>query len=251
MTALFSRAASDALHAPPLTTVPPQQLDAEYARIIAEHTEEQKRDRRRERGGNLLTILHGCTTLALAAALAALLPLKSIVPVFVELHNDGSYTSTISQSELPRGLQEAATMATLWLYVRAREGYSSATWREDQKIVYMLSDKGAGDIYESLTTSRNKESPSRKYGKRTTIRLERISEQFICALETCFGREPDAYQVRFNRIVHTEGQSEQSLPWVASVRFHRVPAIPAWQRVTYNPLGLQVVQYRAEEEGTK
>jgi len=251
MTASFSPAASDTVYTHALATVPPEQLDADYARIIAEHAEELKRDQRRERGGNLFTVLHGCTTLALAAALAALLPLKSIVPVFVELHNDGSYTSTINQSDLPRGLQEAATMATLWLYVRAREGYASATWYEDQRVVYMLSDKGVGDIYESLTTSRNPESPIRKYTTRTTIRLDRTSEQFVCAHDTCFGRDPDAYQVRFNRVIQTEGQPEQSRPWVASVRFRRVPTIPAWQRVTYNPIGLQVVQYKAEEEGTK
>ena len=229
--------------------VPPEQLQAHYARIVASHEAERLRDRRRERGGSALTYMLGATTLALAGALAVAMPLKTMVPVFVHLYEDGSFTSTISHRDLPPSLREATIKSTLWLYVRAREGYASATWYEDQRIVYMLSDKGAGDAYESLVHPRNPESPGRKYGSRSVIRLERVSEHFPCAHESCVGREPDAYQVRFRRIVHTEGQAPQSRPWVATVRFHSVDRIPAWQRVTYNPLGLQVVEYRAEEEG--
>jgi type IV secretion system protein VirB8 len=254
MTALFRPASvqgETAAYAPPVATIPPEALADHYARIVAAHGEELKRHRRRERGGHLFSFVHGCTTVALAVALAALLPLKTIVPVFVHQHADGSFTSTISQDDLPRSLKEATTQATLWLYVRAREGYSSASWHEDQRLVYMLSDKGAGDVYESLVHPRNPESPGRKFGTRTVIRLERVSEHFPCAHDSCLGREPDAYQVRFRRIVHTEGQPPVIRPWVATVRFHRVDRIPAWQRVTYNPLGLQVVEYRAEEEGAQ
>jgi type IV secretion system protein VirB8 len=229
--------------------VPPEQLQAHYAQIMASQAADRAREARRERGGRALTIVLGATTLALAGALAMAMPLKSLVPVFVHLHEDGSFTSSISQAQLPTSLREATIKSTLWLYVRAREGYASATWYEDQRIIYMLSDKGAGDVYEALVHPRNPESPGRKYGTRTVIRLERVSEHFPCAHDSCIGREPDAYQVRFRRIVHTEGQAPQSRPWVATVRFHSVAAIPAWQRVTYNPLGLQVVEYRAEEEG--
>lgn len=234
---------------PQVTPVPPEELSAHYARVVAAHALEQRRERRRERGSRTITIVLGVTTLALAATLAATMPLRQIVPVFITLHSDGSYTSTITQQDLPSSLQEATIKSSLWLYVRAREGYASATWHEDQRVVYMLSDKGAGDVYETLVHPRNAESPGRKYGTRTVIRLERVSEHFPCAYESCMGREPDAYQVRFRRIVHTEGQAPQSRPWVATVRFRRVEGIPAWQRVTYNPLGLQVVEYRAEEEG--
>ncbi|NOG73505.1 VirB8/TrbF family protein [Roseicella sp. DB1501] len=232
-----------------VVAVPPEELKAHYARIVAAHSSERLRERRRERGGRTITFALAATTLALAGALAASMPLRRTVPVFVHLHEDGSFTSSISQRDLPTTLQEATTKASLWLYVRAREGYSSATWYEDQRVVYLLSDKGAGDTYETLVHPRNPESPGRKYGTRTVIRLERVSEHFPCAYESCLGREPDAYQVRFRRIVHTEGQSPQSRAWVATIRFHRVDGIPAWQRVTYNPLGLQVVEYRAEEEG--
>ena len=100
MTALFRPASvqgETAAYAPPVTAVPPEALADHYARIVAAHGEELKRHRRRERGGHLFSFLHGCTTVALAVALAALLPLKTIVPVFVHQHADGSFTSTISQ----------------------------------------------------------------------------------------------------------------------------------------------------------
>jgi len=235
----------------PSGSVPPESLDDHYARIVAMHAEELKTQRRRERGSNVLTFIHAGVTATLAVALTGLLPLKTIVPVFIHQHADGSYTSSISQSDLPRSLQEATTKATLWQYVRAREGYSSASWYENQELVYMLSDDGAKKIYTNVVTPRNPESPGRKYGTRTVIQLERVSESFLCAHDNCFNREPDAYQVRFKRTAHTEGQAPQSKPWMATVRFHRVDRIPAWQRVTYNPIGLQVVEYQAEEEGAQ
>jgi type IV secretion system protein VirB8 len=251
MTALFRPASVQSKAGTAVASIPAAALADHYARIVAAHGEELKQHRRRERGGTIFTFVHAGVTAALAAALVAMMPLKSFVPVFVHLHDDGSFTSTISQSDLPRSLTEATTKAALWLYVRAREGYAAASWNEDQRIVYMLSDKGAGDVYESLVNARNPESPARKFGTRTVIRLDRVSEQFLCAHDSCFGRDADAYQVRFRRVVLTQGQAPVDKPWVATVRFHRVDAIPAWQRVTYNPLGLQVVEYRAEEEGAQ
>ena len=79
MTALFRPASvpgETAAYAPPVATIPPEALADHYARIVAAHGEELKRYRRRERGGHLFSFLHGCTTVALAVALAALLPLK-------------------------------------------------------------------------------------------------------------------------------------------------------------------------------
>lgn len=238
---------------PPLSVgvvpVPPELLADDYRRIVAQHTAERAADMRRERGNRWLVGGLLASTIALAGAVVVMLPLREIVPVFVTLNGDGSYTTTLRQRELSQGERDATMKATLWLYTRARVGFSAASHPEDRRVVDMLSDKPTGDLFAAEVSPKNSQSPWKQYGTRTVIRLERVSESFLCAHDTCSGRAPDAYQVRFRRITETEGLPPKSQPWVATVRFRTVERIPAWQRTTYNPLGLQVIQFTASEEG--
>ena len=237
---------------PPLASgvaaVPPALLAEEYRRIVAAHEANGRLEKRRERGhtwtvGGLLL-----GNVALAGAVVLLLPLKQLVPVFVTLQGDGSYTTSIAQRDLSIGERDATIKAALWLYVRARLSYASGQHFEDQKIVYMLSDKRVGDAFQAEVSPKNAASPWRKFGTRTVIHLERISESFPCGYDSCVGRDPDAYQVRFRRIVQGDGQVH-SQQWIATLRFRVVKDIPAWERVTYNPLGLQVTEWNVSEEG--
>jgi type IV secretion system protein VirB8 len=229
--------------------VPSDLLAEEYRRIVADHAAEQAADRRRERGQRWLVGGLLASTIALAGAVVVMLPMRQIMPVFVTLNGDGSYTTTLRQRELSQGEREATMKATLWLYTRARVGYSSASHPEDRRLVDMLSDKPTGNTYATEVSPKNPQSPWKKYDTRTVIRLERINEFFLCAHDNCVGRVPDAYQVRFRRIVETEGVAPKSQPWVAILRFRTVERIPAWQRTTYNPLGIQVIEFSSSEEG--
>jgi type IV secretion system protein VirB8 len=233
-----------------VTPVPPELLAEEYRRIVAAHAADRQAELKRDQRRTLLTGGLVISTVALAGAVVLLLPLKQMVPVFVTLQGDGSYTTSIVQRDLTTTERAATTKAALWLYVRSRMSYSSAGHFEDQKIVYMLSDKRVGDIFQAEVNPKNPKSPWKEYGTRATIRLERISESFPCAYDSCAGREPDAYQVRFRRVVQADGQTT-SRQWVATLRFRTAPDIPAWQRVTYNPLGLQVIEFSASEEGAQ
>lgn len=231
--------------------VPSGQLAEDYARVLAAHEAELARDRRRQRGHLVLASTFGLATLALAGALVAAMPLKRVVPVFVHINSDGTYTTTVNQSDVPQSLREATMASTLWLYVSAVERFNTATHADDQQIVFMLSDRATGDTFQARTDARSPESPWRRFGTRTTVRIERISEGLGCASGgACLGRDPDAYVVRFRRIEKTEGQREVITQRQASIRFRLAPEIPAWQRVTYNPLGLQVVEYSWTDEGS-
>lgn len=233
------------------TLIPADALAQDYARVLAAHEAELARDRRRQRGHLVLASIFGLATLALAGTLVAAMPLKRVLPVFVHINADGTYTTTVSQSDVPQPLREATMASTLWLYVTANERFNTATHAEDQQVVYMLSDRATGDTFQARVDARNPESPWRRFGTRTTVRIERISEGLGCAAGgACLGRDPDAYVVRFRRVEKTEGGREVATQRQASVRFHVVPAIPAWQRVTYNPLGLQVVEYSWTDEGS-
>lgn len=247
----MSAAAGFPAEARGIAFVPAARLAEDYARVIAAHEAELARDRRRQRGHLALASTFGLATLALAGALAAAMPLKRVVPVFVHINADGTYTSTVNQTDLPQSLREATMASTLWLYVTANERFNTATHAEDQQVVFMLSDRATGDAFQARVDARNPDSPWRRFGTRTTVRIERISEGLGCATGgACLGRDPDAYVVRFRRIEKTEGQRETVIQRQASVRFRVVSEIPAWQRVTYNPLGLQVVEYSWTDEGS-
>lgn len=249
MNAVTGHAAPEAVPTQGIALVPAEQRATHYARIIAAHDADRAREHRKDRGRAwLIGGLIGAN-LCLAGAVVAMMPLKELRPVFVTINSDGTFATTINQRDVPQSLREATIKATLWLYTRSREGFSTAGHHEDQRVVYMLSDKATGDAYEQDVSLRNPQSPWRRHGTRTTVRVERVSEEFVCARADCLGREPDAYQVRFRRITRTEGQREVSVAAVATIRFRVADRIPQWQRVTYNPMGLQVVEYTTTDEG--
>ena len=257
MNALTGPAEAQALEAQPafaacsgVALIPADRLAEDYKRVIAGHERERAAELRRERGRWGIVGVLGFTSVALAGALAMAMPLKRILPVFVASHEDGSFTTTIAQSDVPARLRDNTMKATLWLYVTARERFNTATHAEDQQVVYILSDKATGDAYEAGVNYANKRSPWKRYGTRTTVRLQRISEGLGCGTEACApGQTPNAYSVRYRRFERTEGQWEIETASQSAVRFHLAPEIPVSQQVTYNPMGLQIVQYDRSDEG--
>jgi type IV secretion system protein VirB8 len=233
-----------------ITTISPEERKAHYARILASHEEDRRQTAKRETNRWRREAVMAGTVVILAGAIAMMMPLKRILPVFVNHNSDGTFTTTAALSDIPQGQRWAATKATMWLYTVSRERFATAThFNTDQQIVFILSDKATADTYQEEVDPRNKRSPWARYGTRTTVRLERTSEVLSCATQECDSREPDAYQVRYTRVEKAEGQPERRRNWTSTVRFRTVPQIPAWQQVTYNPLNLQVVEYVAQEEG--
>ena len=245
-------AAAEAMSpAPGLALVPADELRAHYAGIVASHGAERARERRRELGRWGMVGVLGASTLALSAAIVLLVPLKRVVPVFVAAHEDGSFTTTIAQSDIDPGTRERVLKATLWLYVVSRERFNTATHAEDQQAVYVLSDKPTGDTYQASVDPANKQSPWKRYGTRTTVRLHRVSEGLACGTEACApGQTPNSYLVRYRRVEQTEGQRPVETSWASAARFRLLSDVPASQTVTINPIGVQVVQYDKTEEGS-
>lgn len=236
--------------APTTALVPPEERQAHYARILESHAQDRALELSRARGRWWREGIQVGTIIVLAGAIMVMMPLKQLTPVFVDHDSNGTFTTTVNQNDLPVSLRRATMASTLWLYTRAREGYTSAThFNTDQQIVYMMSDKATGDAYQASVQPKNKESPWAKYGTRTTVRLERVSETLSCGGQQCDAREPDTYQIRYRRIEQTEGRSDRRTQYLATARFKQPDRIPAWQRVTVNPVGLQVVEWVVTEEG--
>lgn len=243
-------AARAAFAGSPVAPVPADDLKAHYRAILDSHEEERRRLLRAERGRWGSNAALSVSVVCLSAALALLLPIKRILPVIVHQHEDGSWTTTVAQSDVPMKLRDATISATLWLYVTASERYNTATHWEDQQVVYTLSDRATGDAFQERVDYKNKESPYKRYGTRTTVRVERVSEGLGCGTQPCRpGDTPNSYAVRYRRIEKTEGQRATCLQRQSTVRFRIAPEVPASQRVTYNPVGIQAVEYSWTDEG--
>ena len=234
--------------------VPAEDRRAHYARIVAAIDADHAREVRSRRWRTVREVGLTGAVVALAAAVVVMLPLRRILPVFIT-HNeaDGTWRTSITQTDMSPSERANTTKATLWLYVNARERYASAThFSIDQPLVFVLSDRATGDLYEAEVDPKNKNSPWKRYGTRATVRLERISETLTCGAQDCDrAGTPDAYQVRYRRIERTEGQGERSAQMSSSIRFTSKNAVPQQQQVTSNPLGLQVVEYNRTEEGSQ
>lgn len=234
----------------PVALVPPEETRQNYKNIVEAHLQNRKRELRRARFGFGVNALLAVSTAALAVALAFTLPLKKLLPVIVHQHEDGTWTTTVAQREVPARLQEATLKSTLWLYVVAAERFNTATHHEDQQVVYTLSDKPTGDAHQARMDPKSKDSPWKRYGTRTTVRIERISEGLGCGTQVCGpGQVPNSYAVRYRRIEQTEGNRPVVVQQQSTVRFHLPAKVPESQIVTYNPAGVQVVQYSWTVEG--
>ncbi|MFZ6765420.1 VirB8/TrbF family protein [Pseudoroseomonas sp. WGS1072] len=233
--------------------VSPEQAAAHYQRILQSQAASQRRDNRRSRMALATSLSQIAVSLALAGAVVFLLAREKTQIVYVAFNSDGTFRTSASERDLTTSDRRAAMSATLWRYVAAREGYSSAGHPEAQQFVYILSDKAVGDAYQASVDPRNEQSPFRVYGTRTQAQIERRTENLFCirdaALEGCGGRDPDSYKVWFTRTQRTEGQRAVRRNYSATIRFRAGVKVPSWQLVTHNPLGLQVTEYSITEEG--
>ena len=113
--------------------------------------------------------------LAQAWTIATLLPLARIVPVYLWVRPDGTVDSSVSMSQLPPTQDKAVIDASLWEYVRLREGYSYDTAQYGYDVVTNFSAPKVADQYQKYFNYPNPESPQTVIGKHGTITITHIS----------------------------------------------------------------------------
>jgi type IV secretion system protein VirB8 len=176
--------------------------------------------------------------LAQAWTIASMLPLTKIVPVYLWVRPDGTVDSSVSMSRLPATLNQAVIDASLWEYVRLREGYSYDTARYGYDIVSDYSAPNVREEYQRFFNYPNPESPQVTLGRRGTIEIDHISSSDIGT---------NLQQIRFTRIVTIEGGRPAVTTWTATLGYATVRDLPTGLRLT-NPGGIIVTSYQAAED---
>lgn len=228
--------------------IPAAELQRLYAEAKARRAREDRSRRRATRARYALIAGLTAAVIAEGAAIATMMPLVRIVPVFTPVRgSDGTVgPSTALWDSLPEKDRETNILTTLWNYVECRESWSSATAEKCWTIVSALSTRDVREQFQQWYGKDNPESPARVYGDRATVRL------VFRSVDKLPGGE-GAYQFRFDRIEHVGGQDKPPVSYVAPIRFRRLDnpdKLPWWQRVTFNAPALQVFEYRgATQEG--
>jgi type IV secretion system protein VirB8 len=110
-------------------------------------------------------VLSMLANLGLAWAVASMLPLTRLVPVYMLIRPDGTIDNSVSLSSLPPSMDQAVIRAALWEYVQMREGYSYDTARYRYDIVSGMSDSNTRTSYQQYFNYPNPQSPQVTIGK--------------------------------------------------------------------------------------
>lgn len=175
--------------------------------------------------------------MAEAVALAALAPLKTVVPYTLLVDRHTGYVQALKGGQVPSLSSDAAlTQSYLAQYVAAREGFDRATLRDQYRKVALWSGGEARASYLASMAADNPDAPARALpnGARATVTLKSVSQL-----------GPQTALVRFD----LDGPSPGPPRAYAAVLSYRYAPAPAdLDARLVNPLGFQVHAYHRSQE---
>ncbi|AYG95631.1 virB8 family protein [Brevundimonas naejangsanensis] len=181
--------------------------------------------------------------LATASCLAvvALTPLKTSEPFVIRVDQSTGVVDVVRGLSADRGpvrYEEAVSKYFLARYVRAREGYLDPAAEDAFRTVSILSAPAEQTRWADFYRGSNPRSPQNLYGPdgEATIAIRAIS--FI---------NEEVAHVRFRRTVRHARQAVES-DWIATIAFTWTRAPMTEADRLRNPLGFQVLSYRADPE---
>jgi type IV secretion system protein VirB8 len=176
-----------------------------------------------------------------AAALAALAPLKTVVPYTILVDRQTGYVQTV-QGLKPGPLTEdaAVTQSFLVQYVIARETFDAADLRENYRKVMLWTADNARSAYQQDMAKTNPNSPL-VVNTPTTIVSTTIKSVSLLT--------PTTALVRFETLRRDGGASMGEVRNYTAVLAFRYTGAPMRMEDRFtNPLGFQVVSYRRDAE---
>jgi type IV secretion system protein VirB8 len=189
-------------------------------------------------------IVAGCAcALAVVAvgAVAMLAPLKQAVPYVIRVDRSTGETEILTalKGPSPRTYDDAVNRYFLSQYVRLREGWLPQAARENAYSVVLMSAAQEQGRYLAGVVSSNKDAPSNLYGDKGYVSITIRSISYL---------SPTVAQVRFTRIVTMAPNAPVAQNWNALITFDFTAAPELEKDRNINPLGFQVLNYRADPE---
>lgn len=193
---------------------------------------------RSERRAWLFSVLFAVVAAASIAAIVLMLPLKTVEPFVIRVDNATGIVDVVNSLRTSKNTyEESISKYFLARYIRAKEGYSPATFNLAYTEAGYLSAPTMRDaLYEEFNPA-NAASPVNRYKQgEVAVQIKTIS----------FLRNNIA-SVRYMK--STTGVDRPSVThWVATAEFRYLDAPAMEEARQYNPLGFQVVSFRTDPE---
>ncbi len=176
-----------------------------------------------------------------AVALAALAPMKTVVPYTILVDRQSGYAETIKGlAPGPLTQDSAIAQAAIVQYIIARETFDATDLRANYEKTALWSDSSARADYRRLYQRDNPESPLKLYPATTVVSAVVKSVSMLRA---------GSATVRFDTIRHDQGASAgERRSWTAVIQFRFSGAPMRMEDRFINPLGFQVTHYRRDAE---
>lgn len=210
------------------------------------------RDRARqfERRARTAWIVAGISLVCLLAsviALMVLMPLKSVEPFLVRVDSRTGIVDVVPPYDGSGTLDETITRYLLTHYVTVCERFSWSTAESDYEECAAFHAAQRNQVWAAAWATANPASPLNVYKDGSTMRTDVQSVTF-------FRRSSglsDLAQVRFAKSLRRGNDAdEQRTYWIATIQYaYAKPASDPRVR-RWNPLGLRILEYRAEAESS-
>ncbi|MFT2095094.1 type IV secretion system protein VirB8 [Acidiphilium sp.] len=213
-------------------------LDRHYKEVLSFQQATARSARLLSKGALVALAVSMLANAALGWAVASMLPLTKLVPVYFLIRPDGTIDDSVSLSTLPASTHQAVIRAALWQYVQMREGYSYDTARYRYDIVSGMSDAATKAAYQAWFNYPNPRSPQVTVGKKGVVTVEPISVALI---------GPGVAQVRYQRVLEAGMNTAVTTTWTATEQFEQVDTMPDAERLD-DPGGIIITGYQNEED---
>lgn len=174
------------------------------------------------------------------AALIGLTPIKTTEPFVIRVDNSTGIVDVVKT--LKHGetnYEEAINKYFVQLYVRHREGFNKELAAENYYSVGILSTNPEQQKYQEYFHPKNPRSPLNVYGQHAKVRISVKGVSFV---------KPSVALVRYAREIERSGEKPEVSHWSSTVTFKYVGTPMAEKDRSFNPLGFQVSDYRADPE---
>lgn len=198
----------------------------------------------RDRSARIAWVVAGIAVmvaLAEAFALAALLPLKTVVPYTLLVDKQTGYVQALEPLDAERiSPDRALTQSFLVQYVIARETFDYSTIKSSYQKVAGLSGEPVRSAYIKMMQASNPQSPLTRYPQNTIVET-RVKSVSPLSQGTAL--------VRFDTVrKDADGGLGDPQPWVATIGYRYTREPNSVEERFQNPLGFAVTRYRRDPE---
>jgi type IV secretion system protein VirB8 len=216
-------------------------LDAYYVEAGSWATSNNDTMRRSKRTAWIIAGVATAIALFEAAAIIAIMPLKTVVPYTLLVDRTTGYVQELQPLEADRIAPDAAlTQSFLVQYVVARESFDIDALQSNYRKISLWSTGTARNDYVSAVQASNPDSPLARYPRTTTVNTRVKS---VTALDN------KSALVRFETTRRDAGgQPGAARNWVAVIRYSFSQQPLQTEDRFINPLGFQVERYQRNQE---